>query len=134
MNKGLLIDRDVLIDFLRGDKLAISLFQRKRDSIVFSAISGAEIYAGIQGGKEETEVNRLFSIFAVFPVTGEVARKAGEWIRIYRPSHSMEIPEALIGATCQVNSLELVTLNIKHYPMFPDLKPPYTKFEVKHGT
>ncbi len=104
MNKGLLIDRDVLIDFLRGDKLAISLFQRKRDSIVFSAISGAEIYAGIRGGKEETEVNRLFSIFTVFPVTGEVARKAGNWIRIYQSSHSMEIPDCVIRDTSDTHS------------------------------
>ncbi|MCD6342220.1 MAG: type II toxin-antitoxin system VapC family toxin [Spirochaetaceae bacterium] len=134
MNKGMLVDSDVLIDFLRGEEKAVSLFRRMQDSIVFSAISVAEIYAGTRGENEETEVNRLFSTFTVFPVTGEVARKAGEWIRKYRASHSMEIPDALIGATCLVNKLELVTLNTKHYPMFPGLKPPYTKLGMKHGS
>jgi Predicted nucleic acid-binding protein, contains PIN domain len=127
MRKNILIDTDIVIDFLRGDNQAISHFKSQSDSICFSAITVAEIYAGIKGKKEESEVERLFSIFPVITTTNEIAREAGKFVKQYRPSHSVEIPDGIIAATCVVSGSELHTLNVKHYPMFKDLKPPYKK-------
>jgi len=127
MSRRILVDTDIVIDFLRGDQQAISHFKAELDSLCFSAITVAEIYTGIQSKKEETEVERLFSIFPVIAVTGETAREAGRFIKLYRPSHSVEIPDALIAATCLVSDSQLHTLNVKHYPMFNGLKPPYKK-------
>lgn len=127
MSRNILIDTDIVIDFLRGDKQALSHFKSISDSICFSAITVAEIYTGIKGKKEEAEVKRLFSIFPVIATTNEIAREAGKLVRQYRPSHSVEIPDAVIAATCLVSGSELHTLNIKHYPMFKGLKPPYKK-------
>jgi predicted nucleic acid-binding protein len=127
MNKNILIDTDIVIDFLRGDKRAISHFKAESESIYFSAITVAEIYAGIKGKKEEVEVERLFSIFPVIATTNEIAREAGKFVKQYRPSYSVEIPDAIIAATSLVSGSQLHTLNVKHYPMFKGLKPPYKK-------
>lgn len=127
MNKNILIDTDIVIDFLRGDRQALAYFKSISDIICFSAITIAEIYSGIKGKKEESEVERLFSIFPVIATTNEIAREAGRFVKQYRPSHSVEIPDAIIAATCLLSGSELHTLNIKHYPMFKDLKPPYKK-------
>jgi hypothetical protein len=35
--------------------------------------------------------------------------------------------DALIAATATAGNAELKTLNVKHYPMFKGLKPPYKK-------
>jgi predicted nucleic acid-binding protein len=127
MSRNILIDTDIIIDFLRGDKQAVAHFKSQSDLICFSGITVAEIYAEIKGKREESEVERLFSIFPVIATTSEIAREAGKFVKQYRPSHSVEIPDGVIAATCLVSGLELHTLNIKHYPMFKDLKPPYKK-------
>jgi predicted nucleic acid-binding protein len=127
MNKNILIDTDIVIDFLRGDRQALAYFKSISDRICFSAITVAEIYSGVKGKKEESEVERLFSIYPVFAATDKIAREAGRFVKQYWPSHSVEIPDAIIAATCLLSGLELKTFNIKHYPMFKDLKPPYKK-------
>lgn len=127
MNENILIDTDIVIDFLRGNKQAISHLKNLSEFICFSAITVAEIYAGVKGKKEKTEVERLFSVFPVIATTNEIACEAGKLVKQYRASHSVEIPDAIIAATCLVSGAELNTLNIKHYPMFKGLKPPYSR-------
>jgi predicted nucleic acid-binding protein len=127
MSRSILVDTDIVIDFLRGNKQAISYLKSESKLICFSAITVAEIYAGIKGKKEEVEVERLFSIFPVIAATNEIAREAGKYINAYRPSHSVEIPDAIIAATCLLSDAELSTFNVKHYPMFKALKPSYKK-------
>jgi predicted nucleic acid-binding protein len=127
MNNSILIDTDIVIDLLRGDRQALAYFKSNSDKICFSAITVAEIYSGIKGKREESEVERLFSIFPVVAATNEIAREAGRFVKQYRPSHSVEIPDAVIAATCLLSGSDLCTLNSKHYPMFKDLKPPYRK-------
>jgi len=127
MKKQQLIDTDVTIDFLRGQKQAVALFKADFESICFSSITVAEIYAGIRDSREENDVERLFSIFQIFPTTKEIARLAGQMVKQYGKSHTVEIPDAIIAATCSINKLELKTLNVKHYPMFHNLVPPYKK-------
>jgi len=128
MRNNVLIDTDIVIDFLRGDKQAIVHFKALSDSISFSVITVAEIYAGIKGRKEEIEIERLFSIFPVITTTNEIAREAGKFVKQYRLSHSVEIPDAIVAATCLASGLELHTLNVKHYPMLNDINPPYNKY------
>ena len=127
MKKKIVLDTDVLIDFLRGEKKAIAHFKTRADLICFSSITVAEIYSGIKSRKEETEIERLFTIFPIIDVNNEIGRLAGKLVQQYRPSHSVEIPDALIAATCSISGFDLHTLNVKHYPMFAGLKPPYRK-------
>lgn len=127
MKKTIIVDTDVLIDFLRGEKKAVAFFKSASASISFSTITVAEIYSGIKGQKEEREIERLFSLFPQLPVSAEIARLAGKLVQHYRPSHGIEIPDAIIAATCTVSDANLSTLNVKHYPMFTGLKPAYVK-------
>ena len=43
----------------------------------------------------------------------------------YQRSHGLEFPDALIAATAEHHGLTLATLNVKHFPMFRNLKPAY---------
>jgi predicted nucleic acid-binding protein len=127
MSGSLLVDTDIVIDFLRGENQAVSLLKSKSEFICFSAITIAEIYSGIKGKKEEVEVERLFSLFPVIAATKEIAREAGKLFNRYHASHAVEIPDAIIAATCIMAEAHLLTLNIKHFPMFRPLNPPYKK-------
>ena len=54
-----------------------------------------------------------------------VALRAAELLRIYNRSHGVGAVDAVIAATAQVHDLPLVTLNLEHFPMFPDRQRPY---------
>lgn len=54
----------------------------------------------------------------------DVAERAAELLRRCKASHGMDTVDAVIAATAQVHGLELVTLNLKHFPMFPGLARP----------
>ena len=127
MKKRIIVDTDVTIDFLRGEKKAVSYFKSMSEFMCFSSITVAEIYSGIKDQKEENEIEQLFSIFPQVAVTNEIARLAGKLVNQYRPYRRIEIPDAIIAATCIISDANLSTLNIKHYPMFDGLKPPYKK-------
>jgi len=127
MNAHILVDTDIAIDFLRGNRQALAYFKKESEAICFSVVTVAEIHAGVRNKKEEAEIERLFSVFPVADVTREIAREAGRLVGMYHSSHSVEIPDAIVAATCLVSGLRLHTLNTRHYPMFKDLLPPFRK-------
>lgn len=117
--RSLLIDSDVLIDFLRKISSARAFFDSEINAgsgLFCSVISRTEILAGIRPGEEEF-VRGLFSVVTPVDVDIAIADRAGEYLRKYAKSHSVGIGDALIAATVNEMKMELVTRNIKHYPM-----------------
>lgn len=130
MSGQILVDTDVLIDFLRGHGPAESFVNAQSDRIVLSAIVVAELHAGARGARddaEQTVLANLLSLFRVVPVSGDIARLGGLYRRDYGPSHGISLPDALVAATAYLEGAELKTLNVKHYPMFEDIEPAYRK-------
>ena len=130
MSGQVLVDTDVLIDFLRGYDPAVSFVNAHSDRIVLSAIIVAELYAGARGAKgdsEQTLIENLLSLFRVVQIDGEIARLGGLYRRDYGPSHGISLPDALVAATAFLEGTELKTLNVKHYPMFEGIEPAYRK-------
>jgi len=61
-----------------------------------------------------------------FPVDTDVARIGGALARRYRPSHGrLEDTDYLIGATALLLDAELLTTNVKHFPMLEGLRAAY---------
>ena len=44
---------------------------------------------------------------------------------IFSSSYAVGLAEAVIAATAEHYGLPLATLNVRHFPMFPRLKPAY---------
>ena len=66
---------------------------------------------------------RLFASLQVEPVTDVIAKRAGEQLRAYRRSHpGIDVVDYVIAATADVLGADLVTLNVKHFPMFEGLE------------
>jgi predicted nucleic acid-binding protein len=57
-------------------------------------------------------------------VDAEVAEKAGELGRTWLRSHGMDAADLAIAATALGIGARLVTLNVRHFPMFADLRRP----------
>ena len=126
MTQVKVVDTDVLIDFLRGVSPAVDFVTRHADAIVISSVSVAELYAGVRVHERET-LDTFQALFAIAPVGHELARVAGLLRRDYGPSPGLRLADAVIAATAQQRNAELVTMNVRHFPMFPDLAPPYTR-------
>jgi hypothetical protein len=75
---------------------------------------------------ERREVIRLLGSMQRFEVTAQVAWRAATLMQEYRRSHSgIGLGDYLIAATALTEGLELATLNIRHFPMFPELARPF---------
>ena len=127
MPKPVLIDSDVMIDFLRGHPKAVALVQKHSSRIILSSIVAAELYAGVRGDEELDTLDDLISLFRVVPVSPSLARIGGLHKRDYFKAHGVGLADAIVAATVESENAELKTLNIKHYPMIKGLRPAYTK-------
>jgi predicted nucleic acid-binding protein len=124
---AVLVDTDVMVDYLRGHRPAVTFIERHADRIVLSCVVVAELYLGVKGSRELDLLDELVSLFPVVPVTTEIARNAGLLKRDCGKSHGVGLADAILAATAQFEKAELKTLDVKHYPMLKGLKPPYTR-------
>lgn len=113
----IVIDTDVLINCLRGNIDALNLLKELAQTNVLScsAITVAEIYVGMKE-RERQKTELLLNSLSIINVDKKIAEHAGIYRRETK-SHSLELDDCLIAATCLVKKAVLVTTNIKHYPM-----------------
>jgi predicted nucleic acid-binding protein len=127
MTKRLLLDTDVLIDFLRGQPQAVQLLEDTDCEFHVSAVSVAELYVGVRDGREREVLDQLMGLLRTIEISTEIARQAGLWRREYGKSHGTGIIDALIAACADASQIPLATLNVKHFPMLPRVSAPYRK-------
>jgi predicted nucleic acid-binding protein len=124
----IVVDTSVLIDNLRADPDAVVALDRARDDrnqVVASVITKAELLAGMRA-REPRTTYALLDVIDWVAVSEEIADLGGAMARRYRTSHQgIGLPDYLIAATAEHLGAELWTRNPRHFPMFPDLRPPY---------
>jgi len=128
MPRAVLIDTDVLVDFLRGRAKAIACLEEFADRMILSAITVAELYAGVRGEEDAPEQDALANLLShcrIVEVSSAVARLGGLYKRDYGAAHGIGLADAIIAATATLENASLKTLNTKHYPMFKRLTPAY---------
>jgi predicted nucleic acid-binding protein len=121
-------DTDVLIDYLRGLGAAIGLLEPliADGALAASVITKAELFAGSREAQRPA-LGRLFESVAWLPVTDDVAVRAGGLWREFRRTDARSVlADYLIAATVELFEVPLLTRNIRHFPMFPGLRAPYT--------
>ena len=122
-----LVDTSVLIDYLRGDVRAAAVLERGREvaPLHASEITRLEVLAGMRP-EEESATRSLLSTLVWHPVETEVAEEAGALGRRLLPSHhGVDGADLAIAATAIHVDAELLTRNVRHFPMFPGLHAPY---------
>jgi predicted nucleic acid-binding protein len=124
---ALLIDTDVLIDYLRDHADAVVYLESIAEQVFISAITVAELYAGVREGEERTALDSFVKAFEIVLVDEAIAVKGGLYRRDYRKSHNVGLADAIIAASAEAKSAILVTLNSKHFPMLTNVIVPYRK-------
>jgi predicted nucleic acid-binding protein len=101
----ILVDSDVFVDHLRGNRRLVA----GRDELHVSAVTRAELFSG--RGAEERLIRRLLEPMTDLPVDAAIAERAGRM----RRGTSRRLPDALIAATALEHRLTLVTRNTRDF-------------------
>lgn len=119
------VDTSVLIDVLRGSPAATDWLASLAEVPLCSEITRAEVLRGVRS-PERARTEQLLDALRWAPVDEATSRRAGELGRRHRRSHrTLGVADLLIAATAVLHDAELATGNVRHYPMFPGLRPPY---------
>ena len=122
-----LVDTSILIDYLRGHAGAGDLLERERTAGVLHAseITRIEVLASMRPADEDG-TRALLSTLVWHPVDAKIAEQAGALGREWLPSHyAIDSTDLAIAATVVRTNARLLTRNVRHFPMFPDLQAPY---------
>lgn len=121
-----LFDTSVLIAHLRGDERAtVLLASVSTDERLVSVLARVEIEGGMHSA-ERAQVASLFGVIRLLPVSDAIASRAAEHLRRYRRSHSgIDLVDYVVAATAELHDATLATLNVRHFPMFKGLRPPW---------
>ena len=124
---SVVVDTSVIVDHLRNDPRAVNLMTGllKQDRVWAATPTRTEIIAGLRPDELEP-MAKLFDVLSWIEIDIEIADGAGQLARTYRRSHGgIDTVDYLIAAAAQSIGASLVTLNVRHFPMFPDLEPAY---------
>ncbi len=115
----------MLVDHLRTVGLATEYIAKLEDRPSCSEISRVEVIQGLRSEERQT-AEALFAMLDWIPVSEAVARRAGDLGRRWRRSHpGIGVADLAVAATAEHIGATVATANIKHFPMFPDLRAPY---------
>lgn len=119
----ILIDTDIIIDFLQGYHLRTkSIFSKIKNLEIkayISLISIIELYAGIEAENNQREINlkQLLSLLEILPIDFNLCKYAGNLRRKYR----LSITDSVIAATSSYYKIKLFTFNLKHFTKLPGI-------------
>lgn len=129
-----LLDTSVVIDLLRGNRAALDAVRGAVEAghdLAASVVVKVEVLAGMRP-HEAQRTRRLLDGIDWIAVDDPIAERAGALANQYARSHTGIDPmDYIIAATAHASTANegafarLWTRNVKHFPMFANLKPPY---------
>lgn len=122
MNYDTLLDTDVIIWYLRGNQKAYELIHGL-NIFAISAVTYMELVQGMKDKHELRQLKRTLKQWQVktIYIKEEISALALFYVEEYFLSHSMQLADALIAATCSNYGLTLYTANDKHYKIVNDI-------------
>lgn len=119
----MIIDTDVLIWYMKGNERAYKAVENSANFYI-SVVTYMEL---VQGMRNKNELNNLRRALhgwntKVLYISEEISVKAMFFVEQHYLSHSMQLADALIGATTISYGLPILTGNDKHYKILKDVQ------------
>lgn len=118
----LLVDTDIIIDYLKGVKPAVELFKSGNFDIYCSILSKKELLSKI--GLSESERKRIIALLSrlkVLRIDNDISRKYMLLLNRYGKRHGL-IADYVIAATAWTKNLPLLTRNRKHFKVIKEIE------------
>lgn len=119
----MIIDTDVLIWYMKGNEKAYEVIDSS-NTLFISVVTYMEL---VQGMRNKTElVNYRKALLGwnahILYISEEISAKAMFYVEQHYLSHSIQLADALIGATAIAYGYPLLTANDKHYKVLKDVQ------------
>ena len=119
----MIIDTDVLIWYLRGNEKAYKVIENSSNFFI-SVVTYMELVQGMRNKKELDSLRQALHIWnaKILYISEKISIKAMFYVEQHFLSHSMQLADALIGATAIAYGNPILTGNDKHYKVMKDLQ------------
>ena len=119
----MLIDTDVLIWYMKGNEKAYKVIENAKIFFI-SVVTYMEL---VQGMRNKNELNNLRRALhgwntKILYISEEISIKAMFFVEQHYLSHSLQLADALIGATAISYGVPILTGNDKHYKILKDIQ------------
>jgi hypothetical protein len=122
------VDTGILVDHLRERPEGTATVARALASgrrLTCSVLGRVELRKGV-GPHEAPALDALEPIVEWVPVDHEIAALAAAHAERYGRSHAaIDVTDYVIAATAERLGADLLTRDVRDFPMFPDLEAPY---------
>lgn len=119
----MIIDTDVLIWYMRGNDKAYQIIENSNNFLI-SVVTYMELVQALRNKKELNSLRKALHGWKaqILYISEEISVKAMFYFERHFLSHSMQLADALIGATAIAHGLPILTGNDKHYKAMRDLQ------------
>ena len=119
----MVIDTDVLIWYMKGNKNAYKIIENSKDFFI-SVVTYMEL---VQGMRNKNELNNLRKALhawnsKILYISEDISVKAMFFVEQHYLTHSIQLADALIGATAIAYGLPILTGNEKYYKILKDVQ------------
>ncbi|MBI2630388.1 type II toxin-antitoxin system VapC family toxin [Candidatus Pacearchaeota archaeon] len=123
------LDSDILIDFLRKDKIAIGKIKELNETgqkLTTTSINVFELFKGALRSKQDSAIeslNGLFSVLDILDFDFLASQKASEIFENLRiKGEPIDPLDLMIASIAVINNEKLVTRNKKHFNRISELE------------
>ncbi len=119
----MVIDTDVLIWYMKGNEKAYKAIENSRNFFI-SVVSYMELVQGMRNRAELDNLRKALHVWnsKILYISEEISIKAMFFIEQHYLSHSIQLADALIGATAVTHGLPILTGNDRHYRVLKDVQ------------
>jgi predicted nucleic acid-binding protein len=119
----MVIDTDVLIWYMKGNPNAYQMIENSKPFSI-SVVTYIELVQGMRDKDELNNLRRALNAWSskILYISEEISVKAMFFVEQHYLSHSIQLADALIGATAISHGLPVLTGNDKHYKIFKGLQ------------
>ena len=119
----MLIDTDVIIWYMRGNTSSLKALEKNKGFSI-SVVTYMELVQGMRDKNELAALRKALKSWGtqLIYITEEISSKAMFYVEQHYLSHSMQLADALIGATAVSRGLPLLTGNGRHYKVIKELE------------
>jgi hypothetical protein len=119
----MIIDTDVLIWYMKGSEKAYKAIENSKNFFI-SVVTYMELVQGMRNKNELNNLRRTLYVWnsKILYISEEISVKAMFFVEQHYLSHSIQMADALIGATAISYGLPILTGNDKHYKILKDIR------------
>lgn len=119
----MLIDTDVIIWYMKGNVVAYKNIEKSKGFNI-SVITYMELVQGMRNKQELITLRKALKAWKtkILYVNEDISNRAMFYVEQHFLSHSIQLADALIGATAISHGLTVLTGNSKHYKILKGIQ------------